>query len=216
MYAIFNLLITVNLMLNLIHQEKIDLQPNRAEESPISVHHQEIVFSDYSRPESATSSNENGAAEECLESLLEKDEPQEGLTSADTESETETETEEEEEEDDDSDDVTEISEEETGSTSMDYNQEPIWPAKLIREPFERDHSDYAMRVGKGTILKEKANLCMELNDHRRPSVMMTTWVIPMLLIALLLLLVLLNRRPQPAEARHGMGPWGIWQIPPGA
>ncbi|KAJ1412595.1 hypothetical protein SESBI_20324 [Sesbania bispinosa] len=198
----------------LILEEKIEFEPDSVEESPDCFHHQEIAFSDHSHPESAASSNENGVAEECLESSFnnhsghgqaQQDEPQEDLTSTETETE-------EGEEDNDEDDVTEIGEEDsskaTGTTSLDYNEEPVWPAERIQEEpgqeFKRDYceshvcsdsdaDDEAMTRAKEANLNEKANISMVPNDQ--PSVL-TNWVIPMLLLALLLLLVLLNRRPQ--------------------
>ncbi|TKY61755.1 gar2 protein [Spatholobus suberectus] len=208
---------------SLILEEKSELKPRKVEESPTQ---QEIVFSDSSHPESAASSNEGGVAEECLVSLfnnskaqeVEKDEePQDDLTSSETETETEDDDikddddDEEEEEDDDmmSDDVSQIGEENsskaTGTTSLDHNEEPVWPAELIQQAKQKfkgdslvctdsdvDGSDYdeTKTVAKQAALNQNLNFFMVLNNQP------LTWVFPLLLLALLLLLVLLTRRPQ--------------------
>ena len=215
----FNLLQT-NWMLNLVQEEKTDHKPNSEEESPTCFHHQEIAFSDCSHPESASSSNENGVAEDCVVSVfngpsgqtqeVRNYEHQDGLNSTETESE-------DNDIDEEEDDGVfgsgeEDSSKATGCTSLDYNEEPAWPAELIQEQkpefkggyydgnvcsdCDADGSDYAendkaMTITNGATLKEKANLCTVLNDQ--PSVS-RNWVIPMLLLALLLILVLLTRQ----------------------
>ncbi|KAL2954052.1 hypothetical protein AAZX31_19G199900 [Glycine max] len=195
-------------------QSLILLKPRSVEESPTDFHHQEIVFSDSSHPESAASSNEGGVAEECMMSLLnspsgQNEEPQDDLTSSETETETE---------DDDIDvdddmlshDVSEIGEEDgsklaaTGTTSP----EPIWPVELIEHAKQKlkgdshvccdsdmDGSDLddeaIMTVANQATMNQNLNFFMVPNNQP-----LTTWVFPFLLLALLLSLVLLTRRPQ--------------------
>ncbi|KAK7337485.1 hypothetical protein VNO77_18061 [Canavalia gladiata] len=197
--------------------EKTELKASNVEESPTRFHHQEIVFSDYSRPESAVSSNESGVGEENMESLLnnssghaqevENDESQDGLTT------TETEMEDDEVEEDD-DDM--MSDEDSSKVTV-TTSEAIWPAKLIQKPEQKfkgefcdshvccdsdgDGLDYvgddeAIIGGKQVTLNQKVNLSMVRNGK---SSLITNWVYPLLLLPLLsLLLLLLTRRSKEA------------------
>lgn len=202
----------------MFQEEKIDLKPNGEEKSPTSFHPQEVVFSDLSPPESAASSNENGVAEERSVSFFNspssgqaQESPQDALKSTTTKTEDDDvdedddDDDEEDDVDEESEDVLESSEEDsskaTGSTSLDYNEEPVWPAELIQEPQEEFKGDYcdaddeAMIVTKEASLKGKANFSVAmLNDQ--PSIPRSTWVIPLLLLGLLLILVTLTSRPQ--------------------
>ncbi|KAK7284621.1 hypothetical protein RJT34_19370 [Clitoria ternatea] len=202
--------------------EKSDLKSSNLEGSPTCIH-QEILLSDYSsHPESAASSNGSGVTEESSVSLfnnsgdqaqeVEKDESLDGLTSSETDTEDDYIKEDDDEDDDDmtSDEVSEIG----SKASLDYNEESVWPAKLIQEPKRRfkghysdsqdcsdsdaDGSDYlgneeTMGVAEEATLNQKANFSTVLNDQ--PSEL-GTWVIPTLLLALLMIIVLLTRRPQ--------------------
>ncbi|GAU11253.1 hypothetical protein TSUD_342440 [Trifolium subterraneum] len=172
----------------LILEEKIDNEPNNA-----CFHPQEIAFSDHSHPESATSSNENGVAEECPDTgdheqkEEEKDESQDGLTT--------TETEDEDDDDDVDDDVMETDEEDsssitTGTTSLDEKEE------LIEQEYKKYYcesnlcSEEEMTVQKEALLNKTANLSVVENDQ--PSIF-RTWVMPMLMLGLLMILALLTR-----------------------
>ncbi|XP_004494392.1 uncharacterized protein [Cicer arietinum] len=176
---------------SLIPEEKIDNEPNSA-----CFHHQEIAFSDYSLPESATSSNENAVAEECSMSLFnnstdheqdeEKDESQDGLTSTETEVK-------------DDDDVTETDEED--SSDLDHNEELIehefknyYCESHVCSDLYSDGSYYAenekaMTVPKEAIFNRTSNFSLVQNDQ--PSIF-TTWIMPMMLLGLLMILVLLT------------------------
>ncbi|BAT86282.1 hypothetical protein LR48_Vigan03g281900 [Vigna angularis] len=200
-------------------EEKSELRPRSGDqESPTCFQPQEIVFSDSSPPQSAASSNGSGVAEECIVSLFnrpsgqeqepdQKDEiPQDDLTS----SETETETEDDEEEEDEmmSDEVSESGSEdtskETGTTSLDYKEEQVWPSELVQHAKQKfkgdrhlcslsdvDSSDYEEEV----TMAHQADLDQNLN-LMVPNNQALTWVFPLLLLALLMLLVLLTYRPQ--------------------
>lgn len=197
-------------------EEKSELKPRIGdEESPTCFQHQEIVFSDSSHPESAASSNGSGVAEECMGSLFnrpsgqeeevdQKDEvPQDDLTSS--EEETETEDEDEMMSDEVSEAGAEDSSKETGTTSLDYKEEQVWPSELIQHAKQKfkgeshvcsdsdvDSSDYDEDV----IMTHQANLNQNMNFFMVPNNQPLTWVFPLLLLALLMLLVLLTRRPQ--------------------
>ncbi|WVZ06303.1 hypothetical protein V8G54_019649 [Vigna mungo] len=200
-------------------EEKCELKPRSGDqESPTCFQHQEIVFSDSPPPQSAASSNGSGVAEECMVSLFnrpsgqeqeldQKDEiPQDDLASSETE--TETEDEEEEEEELMSDEVSESGSEdtskETGTTSLDYKEEQVWPSELVQHAKQKfkgdshvcslsdvDSSDYEEEV----TMAHQADLNQNLN-LMVPNNQALTWVFPLLLLALLMLLVLLTYRPQ--------------------
>ncbi|KAG4394016.1 hypothetical protein AAZX31_03G196300 [Glycine max] len=202
---------------SLILEEKNELKARSVEESPTDFHHQEIVFSDSSHPESAASSNEGGVAEECMMSLLnspsgQDEEPQDDSTSSETETVTEDDDIKDDDDDDDemlSDDVSEIGEQDgskvaTGTTSM----EPVWPEELIQHAKQKfkgdshvcsdsevdgsdDLDEAMMTVANQATMNQNLNFFMVPNNQP-----LTTWVFPFLLLALLLILVLLTRRPQ--------------------
>lgn len=205
-----------NLLQIYVKEDKSELKPRSVEESPTDFHHQEIVFSDSSHPESAASSNEGGVAEECMKSLLnspsgQNEEPQDDLTSSETETETEDDDIDVDDDDDDmlSDDVSEIGEQDgskvaTGTTSM----EPVWPEELIQHAKQKfkgdshvcsdsevdgsdDLDEAMMTVANQATMNQNLNFFMVPNNQP-----LTTWVFPFLLLALLLILVLLTRRPQ--------------------
>ncbi|QCD98253.1 hypothetical protein DEO72_LG6g2971 [Vigna unguiculata] len=195
-------------------EEKSELKPRSGdEESPT-----EIVLSDSSPPQSAASSNGSVVADECMVSLFnrpggqepepdEKDEvPEDDLTSSETETETE---EEEEEEEMMSDEVSESGSEdtskETGTTSLDYKEEQVWPSELVQRAKQKlkgeknhvcsrtdvDSSDYEEEV----TMAHQANLNQNLNLFMDPNNQALTWIFPLLLLALLMLLVLLTYHP---------------------
>lgn len=182
----------------LIVEGKIDNEPNNT-----CFHHQEIAsFSDHSHPESAASSNENAVAEESS-GEEEKDEPQEGLTTTETEDEPQDDitTETESIDDDDVTDTDEDSSKATETTSLDDKE------GLIEQEFKKYYcesnvcgdlyaNDGSRFVGnedaaqKEAILNETGNFTML--QKKQPSIL-TTWVMPMLMLGLLMLLVLLTR-----------------------
>ncbi|MED6135373.1 hypothetical protein PIB30_045880 [Stylosanthes scabra] len=200
-----------------IVEEKSDHKPNSQEENPTCFHQQEIAFSDCSHPESASSSNDNGVAEDCSMSMFNSpnDGHSHGLKSPETESDEDRDNSEEEddgvlgsgEEEEDSSKAT------TGCTSFDYNDEAVWPAELITEvefngesychgnvcsDCDADASDYAeneraMKLSNDATSKgtEKESLCLELSDE--PSVM-KNWVVPSMLLALFFIVVFLTRQ----------------------
>lgn len=187
-------------MLNLVQEGKIDNEPSNT-----CFHHQEIAFSDHSHPESASSSNENAVAEESS-GEEEKDEPREGLTTTETEDEpqddiTTTET---ENTDDDDDDVTYTDEDTskaTETTSLDHKEGLIeqefkkyyCESNVCSDLYANDGSRYVGNedaVQKEAILNETVNFTMLQKEQ--PSIL-TSWVMPMLMLGLLMLLVLLTR-----------------------
>jgi len=187
-------------MLNLVQEGKIDNEPNNT-----CFHHQEIAFfSDHSHPGSAASSNENAVAEESS-GEEEKDEPQEGLTTTETEDEpqddiTTTET----ENIDDDDDVTDTDEDSskaTETTTLDDKEGLIeqefkkyyCESNVCSDLYANDGSHYVGNedaAQKEAILNETTNFTML--QKKQPSIL-TTWVMPMLMLGLLMLLVLLTR-----------------------
>ncbi|KEH24411.1 transmembrane protein, putative [Medicago truncatula] len=183
----------------LILEGKINNEPSNT-----CFHHQEIAFSDHSHPESASSSNENAVAEESS-GEEEKDEPREGLTTTETEDEpqddiTTTET----ENTDDDDDVTYTDEDTskaTETTSLDDKEGLIeqefkkyyCESNVCSDLYANDGSRYVGNedaVQKEAILNETANFTMLQKEQ--PSIL-TSWVMPMLMLGLLMLLVLLTR-----------------------
>lgn len=177
------------------------------------------MFSDSSPPQSAASSNVSGVAEECMVSLFnrpigqeqeldQKDEiPQDDLASSETETGTEDDEEEEEDElmsDEVSESGSEDTSKETGTTSLEYKEEQVWPSELVQHAKEKfkgdshacslsdvDSSDYEEEV----TMAHQADLNQNLN-LMVPNNQALTWVFPLLLLALLMLLVLLTYRPQ--------------------
>ncbi|KAL2345447.1 hypothetical protein Fmac_006732 [Flemingia macrophylla] len=146
------------------------LEETRGEESQ-SLHDQEIVFSDYSPPESA------------LPQEVEKDEePQHDRTSEDDQ---------QDDGDMTSKDVSEVVSKVTGTTTL---EEPVWHAtqklKGTDSDVDASDSDHTIAVAK------KAAMYGNLNVLMVPSYQPLTWFFPLLLLALLVLLVLLTHRPQ--------------------
>ena len=242
----------------LVQEEKLDPKAN-VEEGITSCFAQEIVFSDDSPPGSATSSNENGVGIElsdnpCLgkqevdksetETCLNDIEITEG-ENEDASSKTEEETEgdmnedgDEDEEDMESDDVNENSEEnssqETVRSSLDSNEEPIWPAELIerRKPPSKEalvnfqsppkdldeaaeeivHTEKSADANDDRTLTQEPMLIenaglfvMQKNKLSRfNSLKLTIGIIPMLLLTLLLVLILLTHRS--LESSHVLDP----------
>ena len=188
-------------MLNLVQEGKIDNEPNNT-----CFHHQEIAFfSDHSHPGSAASSNENAVAEESS-GEEEKDEPQEGLTTTETEDEpqddiTTTETENIDDDDDDVTDTDEDSSKATETTTLDDKEGLIeqefkkyyCESNVCSDLYANDGSHYVGNedaAQKEAILNETTNFTML--QKKQPSIL-TTWVMPMLMLGLLMLLVLLTR-----------------------
>ncbi|XP_029130006.1 uncharacterized protein LOC114916758 [Cajanus cajan] len=159
---------TPNISVN--QEEKSELKETSVEENPT----QEIVFSDYSHPESAASSNESGVAE--AQEVEKDEEPQHDITSSETE--------------DEKDDVDDVSEKATGTTTLDHKEEPVWPAKHTHVCTDSDVDDSDCDDAK------KATMCQNLNVLMVSNYQPLTWLFPFLLLALLLLLVLLTHRPQ--------------------
>nr|KYP50983.1 hypothetical protein KK1_027194 [Cajanus cajan] len=169
---LYGLCMTFNLGISYIYvqEEKSELKETSVEENPT----QEIVFSDYSHPESAASSNESGVAE--AQEVEKDEEPQHDITSSETE--------------DEKDDVDDVSEKATGTTTLDHKEEPVWPAKHTHVCTDSDVDDSDCDDAK------KATMCQNLNVLMVSNYQPLTWLFPFLLLALLLLLVLLTHRPQ--------------------
>jgi hypothetical protein len=184
-------------------EEKIDNEPNSD-----CFHHQEIAFSDYSQPESATSSNENNenmVAEESSRMFNNSGDCEQEEKKDESEDRLITFTETGDENDDmDSDDATEETEEEDSSeaietTSLDDNEE------LIQHKYKKyycecdecsnlyadDGSYYALNktAPKEAMWNKTASFPVALNVQ--PSIL-ATWILPVLMLGFLMLLAALT------------------------
>ncbi|KAJ1402386.1 putative transmembrane protein [Sesbania bispinosa] len=201
-----------------ILEEKIDPVPelNTTSEgevlSPTCFHHQEIVLSDDSHPESAASSNNSGIEEDCLASSFDSQtihvESQESLKSLETETHDDDDVISENgkrQEEEDSSKVSESVKEEEDNSKAILNSN----VRLAEQDFKgegggidiqseeahgaakTDTDAGAMTVTPEATSNEKGNFFVVLNDQPSASdlVQLTTWVMPMLLLALLLLLL---------------------------
>ncbi|KAL5060606.1 hypothetical protein RYX36_032210 [Vicia faba] len=186
----------------LILEEKIDNEPNSD-----CFHHHEIAFSDYSQPESATSSTENMVAEESSELFNnsgddceqeeEKDESEDSLiTSTETN---------DEDDDMDSDDATEETGEEdrseaTETTSLDDSEELMeheykkyyCESDVCSDLYEDDGSYYASNKTAPKEAMWNKTACSPVVQKAQPSIL-ATWVMPMLKLGFLMLLAVLTR-----------------------
>ncbi|XP_057717697.1 uncharacterized protein LOC130932394 [Arachis stenosperma] len=214
--------VTPSEIMTIVEEEKSDHKLNNEEENQTCFHQQEIAFSDCSHPESASSSNDNGVAEDCTMLLFNSpnDGHSHGFKSTETESDKDSDINEGDDDDDDGvlgsgeEEEEEESSKATGCTSFDYNDEPVWPAELIPEEdfkgenychgqvcsdCDADASDYAeneraMKLSNDVTFKgTTAKANLCLELNDEPSVL-TNWIVPTVLLALFFIVLFLTRQ----------------------
>ncbi|CAK8544371.1 unnamed protein product [Lathyrus sativus] len=184
----------------LILEEKIDNEPNSD-----CFHHQEIAFSDYSQPESATSSNENMVAEESSTLFNNSGDCEQEEKKGESEDSPITLTETDDEDDDmDSDDATEETVEEdsseaTETTSIDDNEELIehkykkyyCECDECSDLYADDGSYYALNKTAPKEAMWNKTASFPVAQNVQPSIL-ATWVMPVLMLGFLMLLAALT------------------------
>ncbi|XP_058764672.1 uncharacterized protein LOC131638140 [Vicia villosa] len=185
----------------LILEEKIDNEPNSD-----CLHHQEIAFSDYSQPESATSSNENMVVEESSELFNNSGDCEQEEEKGESENSLITSTETNDEDDDtDSDDATEETGEEdsleaTETTSLDDNEELMeheykkyyCESNVCSDLYADDGSYYASNKTAPKEAMWNKTASFPVVQKVQPSIL-ATWVMPMLKLGFLMFLAALTR-----------------------